>query len=151
MSRVARVLANTSTMMIFDDHEITDDWYISAPWRTRVLVAPLGRAIIRNGLMAYTVFQATGNDPQQWREPAAAATDYQPGTAYAMGDVVHHGGDTYFAPSSIAANGKAPGTDGAPWRLIAGPSLISAITTLVGDGAALRPRRTATSSIGCSG
>ena len=134
--RVARVLANTSTMMIFDDHEITDDWYLSAPWRTRVLVAPLGRAIIRNGLMAYTVFQATGNDPAQWRDPTTAPTDYQAGTAYPMGSVVRHAGETYWAPTAIAANGKAPGADGAAWRLIAGPSLIASIRTLIADGAA---------------
>ena len=134
--RVARVLANTSTMMIFDDHEITDDWYLSAPWRTRVLVAPLGRAIIRNGLMAYTVFQATGNDPTQWRDPTTAPTDHQAGTAYPMGSVVRHSGETYWAPTAIPANGKAPGTDGAAWRLIAGPSVIASIRTLIADGAA---------------
>jgi hypothetical protein len=62
--RVARVLANAATYMIFDDHEITDDWYISRSRRTQVLTAPLGRAIIRNGLMAYTLCQAWGNDPE---------------------------------------------------------------------------------------
>ena len=71
--KVARVLANCATYMVFDDHEVTDDWYISAPWRTRVLTSPLGRAIVRNGLMAYAVFQATGNDPGRWGEPALVA------------------------------------------------------------------------------
>ena len=67
--KVARVLANCATYMIFDDHEVTDDWYISAPWRSRVLTSPLGRSVIRNGLMAYCVFQAPGNDPARWQEP----------------------------------------------------------------------------------
>lgn len=73
VSKVARALANCATYMIFDDHEITDDWYISAPWRTRVLTSPLGRAVLRNGLLAYVAFQATGNDPGAWGEPAIVA------------------------------------------------------------------------------
>ena len=34
--KVARALANVPTYMIFDDHEITDDWYLSDRWRERV-------------------------------------------------------------------------------------------------------------------
>ncbi len=133
--RVARLLANVPTMMIFDDHEVTDDWYLSAPWRTRVLVTPMGRTIIRNGLMAATLFQAIGNDPQQWHEPSIAPADWNAGTAYHLGDLVHHGGESYFAPTDIAAGGTAPGEAGSHWRLIGGPSLLSAIQTLLGDGA----------------
>jgi hypothetical protein len=65
--KVARALANVPTFMIFDDHEITDDWNISEKWRRRVVSAPFGRAILRNGLMAYAVFQAWGNDPEKFR------------------------------------------------------------------------------------
>lgn len=71
--KVARVLANCVTYMIFDDHEITDDWNISAPVRTRTLTSPLGRSLTRNGLMAYTVFQATGNHPARWGAPPLVA------------------------------------------------------------------------------
>ncbi len=70
--RVARVLANTSTYMILDDHEVTDDWYLSKSWRTRVLTAPLGRALIRNALGAYAVFQAWGNDPAAFTHTSGA-------------------------------------------------------------------------------
>lgn len=73
VAKVARLLANCATYMVFDDHEITDDWYISALWRSRVLTSPLGRSVIRNGLMAYCVFQAPGNDPAKWQEQAFAA------------------------------------------------------------------------------
>jgi hypothetical protein len=65
--RVARALANVATYMIFDDHEITDDWYISDRWRERVIASRFGRAIVRNGLLAYTVFQGWGNDPARFR------------------------------------------------------------------------------------
>jgi hypothetical protein len=61
--RVARALANTATYMIFDDHEVTDDWYLSQSWRSRVLTASFGRTIVRNGYSAYAVCQAWGNDP----------------------------------------------------------------------------------------
>jgi hypothetical protein len=61
--RVARALANVATYMIFDDHEITDDWNISKRWINRVYTTDLGTAVVRNGLMAYGIFQGWGNDP----------------------------------------------------------------------------------------
>src|SRR4051794_23371757 len=61
--RVARALANTATYMIFDDHEVTDDWYMSQSWRSRVLTADFGRAVVRNAYGAYAVCQGWGNDP----------------------------------------------------------------------------------------
>ncbi len=76
--KVARVLANCSTYMIFDDHEITDDWNISAAWRVRVLTSPLGRAALRNGLMAYAAFQASGNEPGAWAATPAAGAQPTP-------------------------------------------------------------------------
>jgi hypothetical protein len=64
VGKAARLLANCATYMIFDDHEITDDWNQSKQWRNRVVSSPLGRAILRNGMMAYAVCQAWGNDPR---------------------------------------------------------------------------------------
>lgn len=60
---VTRALANTVVYMIFDDHEITDDWYLTKNWRDQVLTSQLGVTILRNGLMAYALFQGWGNDP----------------------------------------------------------------------------------------
>src|SRR4029077_2596655 len=54
---------NIPTYMILDDHEITDDWYLNPIWRDRVLTSPLGKTVIRNGLVAYALFQGWGNDP----------------------------------------------------------------------------------------
>ena len=53
--------------MIFDDHEITDDWYLNRTWIQRVLSAPLGRAVIRNALTSYVIFQDLGNDPLKYK------------------------------------------------------------------------------------
>jgi len=66
LDRVRRALANVPTYMIFDDHEVTDDWNLNPMWMDRVYTSQLGRDIIRNALTSYTAFQAWGNDPQQF-------------------------------------------------------------------------------------
>jgi hypothetical protein len=68
LPRVRRALANIATYMIFDDHEITDDWNFSKIWKDRVMTSPLGSTVLRNGLMAYTLFQGWGNDPNQFTD-----------------------------------------------------------------------------------
>lgn len=69
LPRVRRALANIATYMIFDDHEISDDWNFSKIWTDRVMTSPLGRTMLRNGLMAYALFQGWGNDPKQFIDP----------------------------------------------------------------------------------
>lgn len=63
---VRRALANVPTYMIFDDHEVTDDWYLTQDWRDRVLSSPLGVTVLRNGLLSFALFQAWGNDPHRF-------------------------------------------------------------------------------------
>jgi hypothetical protein len=60
---VARALANVATYMIFDDHDVTDDWNLNKKWVNRVYSKAFGRQIVRNAVMAYGVFQGWGNDP----------------------------------------------------------------------------------------
>jgi len=60
---VRRALANVPTYMIFDDHDVTDDWNLTARWRDRVRASPAGRRIVANALAAYWAFQGWGNDP----------------------------------------------------------------------------------------
>lgn len=67
LPKVRRALANTATYMILDDHEITDDWNLNIAWCERVLDKPLGRFVIRNGLLAYALFQAWGNTPERFQ------------------------------------------------------------------------------------
>ncbi|MEQ6388489.1 hypothetical protein RZN22_04085 [Bacillaceae bacterium S4-13-58] len=64
LPKVRRLLANIPTYMIFDDHEITDDWNLTSNWKKHVRNAPLGKHIVSNGLCAYWIFQAWGNDPE---------------------------------------------------------------------------------------
>ena len=66
LKSVRRALANVPTYMIFDDHEITDDWYLNMAWCSRTLDKPLGRRILQNGILAYTICQAWGNTPEQF-------------------------------------------------------------------------------------
>jgi hypothetical protein len=61
-----RVLANVPTYMIFDDHDVTDDWNLTRQWRDRVYASPTGRRIVANALAAYWAFQGWGNDPEQF-------------------------------------------------------------------------------------
>jgi hypothetical protein len=58
-----RVLANIVTYMIFDDHEITDDWFLNKEWTTRAEKSRPALQILTNGLVAYWAFQGWGNDP----------------------------------------------------------------------------------------
>lgn len=73
LPRVRRALANIATYMICDDHDVTDDWFLDGEWCHNVLGNDLGRRIVRNGLLAYTLFQAWGNTPAQFDEPHGAA------------------------------------------------------------------------------
>lgn len=71
LSRVRRVLANLPSYMIFDDHEVTDDWNIDREWRDTVNANPAGRTVIRNALLAFGLFQDWGNRPAEYK-PAKA-------------------------------------------------------------------------------
>lgn len=74
LKQVRRAMANIPTYMIFDDHEITDDWNLNMAWCDRVLSKPLGRRILQNGLLAYAICQGWGNTPNQFIQanPGAA-------------------------------------------------------------------------------
>jgi len=73
LPKVRRALANIATYMICDDHDVTDDWFLDGEWCHKVLGNELGRRIVRNGLLAYALFQAWGNTPDQFDEPDGAA------------------------------------------------------------------------------
>ena len=88
VAAVRRVLANVPTYMICDDHEVSDDWFINRLWCQRVLGLDgdtLGRRIVRNALIAYAVFQAWGNTPEQFDTTAASTLGGQLLTLLAAG------------------------------------------------------------------
>ncbi|MCL7944216.1 alkaline phosphatase D family protein [Marinobacter sp. ATCH36] len=80
LPRAARALAHLPTYMIFDDHDVTDDWNLSALWETTTYEHPFSRRIVGNALVAYLLCQGWGNNPDAFddimpaiRELAASA------------------------------------------------------------------------------
>jgi PhoD-like phosphatase len=49
------------TAMIFDDHDVHDDWNISASWRRDFAAMPWWQARIRGAYMSYWIYQHVGN------------------------------------------------------------------------------------------
>lgn len=83
LCQVRRALANIATYTMFDDHEITDDWYLNrrveqrlkghkpsgAPNDERSKAArEVGPRMLRNGLSAYAIFQHWGNAPEDFAD-----------------------------------------------------------------------------------
>ncbi len=66
LDKVQRLLAHIPTYMIFDDHDVTDDWNLTAQWEQAVYQNPLAKRMIGNSLIAYWLCQGWGNDPKQF-------------------------------------------------------------------------------------
>ena len=66
LDKVQRLLAHIPTYMIFDDHDVTDDWNLTAKWELATYQDPLAKRIIGNTLMAYWLCQGWGNDPERF-------------------------------------------------------------------------------------
>ena len=67
LGQAARVMAHLPCLMIFDDHDITDDWNLSAQWEETAYGHPFSRRIIGNALLGYLLCQGWGNDPDRCR------------------------------------------------------------------------------------
>lgn len=72
LGKVRRVLANLPVYMVFDDHDITDDWNLNRGWTRAVLRNDLGRQMVRNGMRAYALCQAWGNVPERFESGPGA-------------------------------------------------------------------------------
>lgn len=66
LPQVRRALANLPVAMIFDDHEVTDDWFINRNWHENVCKNSCGQRMMRNALLAYAIFQDWGNQPYNY-------------------------------------------------------------------------------------
>lgn len=64
---VQRLLAHLPSYMIFDDHDITDDWNLTAAWEAAAYGHAFSRRVIGNALMAYWLCQGWGNDPVRFQ------------------------------------------------------------------------------------
>jgi hypothetical protein len=68
------ILSTVPTAMIFDDHDVRDDWNTSAAWRRQMAQTPWWKDRIRSALASYWVYQHLGNLPPEELE---ADPDYQ--------------------------------------------------------------------------
>lgn len=66
LARVRRVLAHLPVAMIFDDHDVTDDWNLSIAWEEAAYQNPLSKRVIGNAMLAYLLFQGWGNAPEHF-------------------------------------------------------------------------------------
>ncbi|MEU0924709.1 alkaline phosphatase D family protein [Streptomyces malaysiensis] len=64
------LLSTVPSCMIFDDHDVIDDWNTSEAWQRRMRATPWWRERILSGLMSYWVHQHLGN-----LSPAELAAD----------------------------------------------------------------------------
>ncbi|MBF0147861.1 MAG: alkaline phosphatase family protein [Magnetococcales bacterium] len=63
-----RVMAHLQVAMIFDDHDISDDWNLHRAWEDAVYGHPFSRRMVGNGLIAYLICQGWGNRPEAFDE-----------------------------------------------------------------------------------
>jgi PhoD-like phosphatase len=67
--QVRWLLSTVPSSMIFDDHEVIDDWNTSAAWRRQVTTTDSWPRRISAGLVSYWVYQHLGNlSPQELGE-----------------------------------------------------------------------------------
>ena len=66
LNDVRRLMAQLPMLMIFDDHDVTDDWNLSADWENTAYGHPFSKRIIGNALIAYLLCQGWGNQPDNF-------------------------------------------------------------------------------------
>lgn len=68
LPEAARALSHISSYMMFDDHDITDDWNLSLSWEHSAYGHRFSRRIVGNALVAYALCQGWGNGPNLLEE-----------------------------------------------------------------------------------
>ncbi|MDT0303507.1 DUF7800 domain-containing protein [Streptomonospora wellingtoniae] len=129
------LLSTVPTLMLFDDHDIRDDWNTSGTWRRQMEQNPWWRPRITAGLGAYWIYQHLGN-----LAPDERAAD--PRFAEVM--QVSAAADAGRGPTGAPAHGGGEGTATAPSPTAGDvPAASEAPETPVPPGAPGPPQRTA--------
>ncbi len=63
LTQVRRALSHIQVYMIFDDHDVTDDWNLTRGWEEAVYGNTFAKRIVGNALIGYWLCQGWGNDP----------------------------------------------------------------------------------------
>lgn len=66
LKNVRRLMAHIPTYMIFDDHDITDDFQLNRGWEKAAHDNLFSRRIIGNALISYWLCQGWGNAPEKF-------------------------------------------------------------------------------------
>lgn len=85
LKQVRRLMAHLPTYMIFDDHDVTDDWNLTAKWEEAAYGHAFSKRIIGNALIGYALFQGLGNAPNKFKAeitPSLNAFFDQPNQLY---------------------------------------------------------------------
>ena len=99
------LLSNLPSSMIFDDHDVKDDWNTSHAWRQEMQRTSWWEERITGALMSYWVYQHLGN-----LSPARLAADETYRAVQAAPD-----GEAVLRPFAQAADREADGAKGAMW------------------------------------
>lgn len=75
LDKVERVFSRIPTYMIFDDHDVTDDWNLTRSWEEQVYGNALSKRIVGNALSAYFLCQGIGNPIEHIRPLIAKAQE----------------------------------------------------------------------------
>ncbi len=67
LHQVERALAHVPSYMIFDDHDVTDDWNLTRAWEEQVYGNAFSKRIVGNALLAYLLCQGSGNPAHTWQ------------------------------------------------------------------------------------
>ncbi len=83
---VSRALAHIPSYMIFDDHDITDDWNLTRGWEEAAYGHPFSKRIIGNTLIGYWLCQGWGNAPDKFTDLNDDVEQYFAADSYQLQD-----------------------------------------------------------------
>jgi hypothetical protein len=66
LAEIRRAMAHIPTYMIFDDHDITDDWNLTRNWEEAAYNNCFSKQILGNALIGYWLCQGWGNAPDKF-------------------------------------------------------------------------------------
>jgi PhoD-like phosphatase len=99
------LLATLPSSMMFDDHDVKDDWNTSHAWRVEMQATPWWEERVTGALMSYWIYQHLGN-----LSPAGLAADPTFRAIRAAPD-----GEPILRAFAQAADREADGAKGAMW------------------------------------
>lgn len=76
LDKVRRALAHIPVYMIFDDHDVTDDWNLTRGWEDAVYGNSFAKRIVGNALVGYWLCQGWGNDPTKLQPLFESCSDF---------------------------------------------------------------------------